>query len=1539
MPLLPVQFPPAHPALYFANLNCPLTPCGALSISFHFCSFGIGLLPTVTLYQSFTRCLVFHFVSVLITTQKRSCHFYDLQLRIVQVQPTSLDAAKIFVELLLEYVLNNHLIKRELTMLQAFQISLCWTAASLLKQKVNHKESLACAKKHLNFNCNKDEVDYVYAMLQCLKSTAYFKAAESPKFAESSCRCPLKDHSDAKVSHSVTCKFHKVTSENGDLSLNQEYIAQKDVSKSIKQIQKKFQKKMKKFNDKQLKERSEILRSYKEEKENLEFKHKIESIVIRTCLWRNILLKKGKPKMWEIEQEKEVEDHKHQMEMRLEHLKKLQLEAASKVKKKEDTWVEELKRWAHDELFYRPSLDAPESAHSMTGGVMELSKTADYVTDKAVACSRPITATTPAWSISANSALDTMTYEAGLFTDVMGKNNSGKSCHDQENFVSVNSGAKNFITIGGTSDNAEVLLEVTEICSTAALTEAITSSLPSFDECLHNTNPLPIFDAVVRLEVAETVNSVDGPQRPLLLNLTSLEQNPNGAAVSVPDSEAPVGLHETISTGHDLCNVASEIPPSCEEQAHVISPVTMQDKEAETGVHVMLDDDLENLVAMDLPSSEEQISKSATEKENSQVHETISSSHDLHNVVSVIPPSSEGRNLMMSLATVQGKEAEAGVLDKESNDYASLGEDQGNLVDVHSSSSEETITESTSGKLNSEAQILASDSATQVNQQNLVDSAVNGNSYQEMPLDSSPSVQPQIALVLGGSLTAHQADQDHGTDMLATSSAAQDGDAQACGNQDTCQPMDSHFHNGIEFQPSSEDSDFNQVTHVAMQFNANLPAFSEQTDRRSTFVTSNLPLPFNCDLLQNELERLGREREENLKSHENKKLQLKSDMEKGIEELKAEICQEYETELQQIEAEFFLKKEDLLAVHKKVLIHMMLARAWDLAFKSIGKDNTGSSSSGVHHDGNFAVDRQLVQSCMQQNAQMPSLVSNSSLANPPAACGQTTPLALATSPHYAAPLIQNDDLLPTPSPGLSSTNAASHPRIGSFSFSTGRPQGRVEIRSPLPHLQPRRPSTPFTGGTSPFTHEDGSSNQQSHRSSPSLSLLELFLTQIPAPTQITVPYNMGHYHETAGEPSISVTGTSPVYPQCEVISNQQPHRNFPPSLSSHTQRPLASTQQFDLLPTPPPGLSSTNAASHPHIGSFSSLTGIPQGRVEIRSPLPHLQPRRPSTPLTGGASPSSHEDGSSNQQSHRSSPSSPLLELFLTQPPAPTQMSVPYNMEHDHETAGEPSISVTGTGLVYPQCEVISNQQPHRNSPPSPPLLSSHTQRPLASTRQFDLLRTPSPGLSSTNAASHPHFGSFSSSTGRPQGRVEICAPLPHLQPRRLSTPFTGGTSPFCHEDGSSNQQSHRNSLSSSLLELFLTQPPAPTRMSVPYNMEHDHETAEEPSISVTGTSPVYQQCGVISNQQPDRNSPPAPPLLSPHTQRPLVPTQQFVPDNIVHHRESAGGLPALRSASALELLIDMSNQSSSSWRSTQNSSRLEPSGGSTDVVCLSDDD
>eukprot|EP00268_Persea_americana_P019408 TRINITY_DN1994_c0_g2_i1.p1 TRINITY_DN1994_c0_g2~~TRINITY_DN1994_c0_g2_i1.p1 ORF type:complete len:1166 (-),score=268.22 TRINITY_DN1994_c0_g2_i1:185-3682(-) len=72
----------------------------------------------------------------------------------------------------LEYVMNNHHVSsKPVTILQAFQISLCWTAASFLKHKVDRKESLALAKQHLNFECKEEEAESVYLKLRMLKKT------------------------------------------------------------------------------------------------------------------------------------------------------------------------------------------------------------------------------------------------------------------------------------------------------------------------------------------------------------------------------------------------------------------------------------------------------------------------------------------------------------------------------------------------------------------------------------------------------------------------------------------------------------------------------------------------------------------------------------------------------------------------------------------------------------------------------------------------------------------------------------------------------------------------------------------------------------------------------------------------------------------------------------------------------------------------------------------------------------------------------------------------------------------------------------------------------------------------------------------------------------------------------------------------------------------------------------------------------------------------------------------------------------------------
>ncbi|KAK8546312.1 hypothetical protein V6N12_027101 [Hibiscus sabdariffa] len=67
----------------------------------------------------------------------------------------------------LEYIMQDCDISCEsVSSLQAYQISLCWTAANLLKYKLNQNESLALAKQHLNLDCGDEEVEYIYSKLQ-----------------------------------------------------------------------------------------------------------------------------------------------------------------------------------------------------------------------------------------------------------------------------------------------------------------------------------------------------------------------------------------------------------------------------------------------------------------------------------------------------------------------------------------------------------------------------------------------------------------------------------------------------------------------------------------------------------------------------------------------------------------------------------------------------------------------------------------------------------------------------------------------------------------------------------------------------------------------------------------------------------------------------------------------------------------------------------------------------------------------------------------------------------------------------------------------------------------------------------------------------------------------------------------------------------------------------------------------------------------------------------------------------------------------------
>ncbi|KAM0838517.1 hypothetical protein ACQ4PT_060926 [Festuca glaucescens] len=89
------------------------------------------------------------------------------------------DNARLQAEQFFEYYLNNHLVLPEpVDILHAFNIALCWRAASHVNYKVDRRESVALAEK--SFNCEYNEVlaGLIYTKLRTLKKKFPNRAGE-----------------------------------------------------------------------------------------------------------------------------------------------------------------------------------------------------------------------------------------------------------------------------------------------------------------------------------------------------------------------------------------------------------------------------------------------------------------------------------------------------------------------------------------------------------------------------------------------------------------------------------------------------------------------------------------------------------------------------------------------------------------------------------------------------------------------------------------------------------------------------------------------------------------------------------------------------------------------------------------------------------------------------------------------------------------------------------------------------------------------------------------------------------------------------------------------------------------------------------------------------------------------------------------------------------------------------------------------------------------------------------------------------------------
>uniref|UniRef100_A0A0D3GBS0 Chromo domain-containing protein n=1 Tax=Oryza barthii TaxID=65489 RepID=A0A0D3GBS0_9ORYZ len=116
--------------------------------------------------------------------------------------------------------LPNHQVSQEPKgILHAFNIALCWRAASLLKHKINRRESLALSVRNLNYECDEVLAEYVYEKLRILKKKFSRRASETSKQSQST---PVNNTSSYKQQTSPKLRSdgsicHQVTTIDGDL--------------------------------------------------------------------------------------------------------------------------------------------------------------------------------------------------------------------------------------------------------------------------------------------------------------------------------------------------------------------------------------------------------------------------------------------------------------------------------------------------------------------------------------------------------------------------------------------------------------------------------------------------------------------------------------------------------------------------------------------------------------------------------------------------------------------------------------------------------------------------------------------------------------------------------------------------------------------------------------------------------------------------------------------------------------------------------------------------------------------------------------------------------------------------------------------------------------------------------------------------------------------------------------------------------------------------------------------------------------------------
>ncbi|KAL9244340.1 hypothetical protein vseg_018127 [Gypsophila vaccaria] len=242
------------------------------------------------------------------------------------------DEVRILAERFLEYVLNNHQVTREPeATLHAFLISVCWAAAEVLEEKLDHRKSLDIAIEKMDFKCLEQEVDSVYRKMRLLMKIFLSRNIKSLKSAIG----PASTTDDG-------CLNKEVSSSSG--MTNKE----KDSIRDLEKVKNICEKKIKKLKERQDYELVKFESFWQEKRAELEDNYKVESAVIRYSHAKSSPVVE-KLKILDDDYTKKREDLENQISNHRKEFEAKQQEERDGEQKKMAQLLELLKPMAHDE--------------------------------------------------------------------------------------------------------------------------------------------------------------------------------------------------------------------------------------------------------------------------------------------------------------------------------------------------------------------------------------------------------------------------------------------------------------------------------------------------------------------------------------------------------------------------------------------------------------------------------------------------------------------------------------------------------------------------------------------------------------------------------------------------------------------------------------------------------------------------------------------------------------------------------------------------------------------------------------------------------------------------------------------------------------------------------------------------------------------------------------------------------------------------------------------------------------------------------------